>query len=142
MSRFILPLLRALLVCLILPIAGFAGALAATGGQDSPLNVPIVLLVATMFLSSLAGAAALSMRIMAELKANAEAGAASKELLHPWMYCISHMLGSWSGGALAFVGAMQAQLGVWSLLASVLVMSFGGSELLKRVADNHLKGKA
>jgi hypothetical protein len=136
MSRFILPVLRALLLCLLLPIVGFAGALAATGGNDSPLAVEPALMVATMFLSSLAGAATLSLRIMTELKANADAGEASKPLLHPWIYCISHMLGSWCAGAFGFVFAMQQQAGAWWLLGTVLVLSFGGAKALERIADS------
>jgi hypothetical protein len=142
MIRIAFSALRALSLCLLAPIVGFAGALAATGGNDSPLNVPIVLLVATMFLSTLAGAATLSIQVMGELKANAKAGEPARPLLHPALYCLSHMLGSWCAGALAFLVAMERQAGVWWLLASVLVCSWIGAALLERVAKSWaMKGK-
>ena len=115
------------------PAAVFAAALAATGGVDSQLNVPIVLMMATMFVSTLAGVTTLAMRVVAEIRATAA-------LLNPWLYCASHMLGSWCAGTLAFFFAMQQHSDVWVLLAAVLLASFCGAKGLEKVADMWSRG--
>ena len=60
MNRYIIITIRALIACLWVPVPVYAGVLFATGANDSPLAVPLPLLVATMFLSTLAGATTLS----------------------------------------------------------------------------------
>jgi hypothetical protein len=116
MSRLYPSLLRALLLCLLLPIVGFAGALAATGGNDSPLAVEPALMVASMFLSSLAGRGNAVASDHDELKANANAGEpASRCCIRGCTACRT----CWAAGAPArfgFLVAMQQQAGAWWLL--------------------------
>lgn len=138
MTKYIIIAIRTLMVVLWTPAAVFAGAIAYTGADASPLNIPPVLLVATMFFSSLAGATTLSIRFVAELKANADAGQPAKALLYPWATGLSHMLGSWLSGGFFFLVSMGQQAGVWTLLAVVLIASFGGAKALEKVADNYL----
>jgi hypothetical protein len=117
------------------PALVFATTLAVTGGEASQLNVPLVLMMATMFVSTLAGVTTLAMRVVAEMRA-------TSALLNPWLYCASHMLGSWCAGVLAFVFSMQQHADVWVLLASVLLASFCGAKGLEKVADMWSRGWA
>lgn len=133
MSRYLALTLRALVLVMWTPAVAFAAALAATGAEASPLNVPPALAVATLLLSTLAGATTLAIRVLAELKANPE-----KPLVKPWLYCLAHMLGSWCAGAFFFIVAMSQQYGVWMLLAMVLLASFVGAKALEVAADRWL----
>ena len=141
MNRYIIITIQSLIACLWVPVPVFAGVLLATGANDSPLAVPPTLLVATMFLSTLAGATTLAMRIVSELKANAEAGNPAKALQHPWWTALSHMLGSWLASSFFFLVCMAQQAGVWMLLATVLIAAFSGAKGLEKVADAFLLSK-
>lgn len=129
MKRLISFLLHAhLMAALWVPLLSFAGVLAVTGANDSPLNVPVVLIFATLFISTMAGAATLASRVQSELLAKGS-------ISTPWLYCASHMLGSWCSGAFAFLISMQRGADVWVLLGAVLVFSFGGAKLLEKGID-------
>lgn len=133
MTNILIKLFHVLWVFLWTPAVVLAAAIAVTGSNDSPLNVPVALAIATLFFSSLAGVTTLSMRVLTELKAG------TGTLSHAWLYCASHMLGSWSAGAFTFLIAMQQQSSVWVLLAAVLLASFIGAKLLERAADHYLR---
>jgi hypothetical protein len=98
-NRVALTHLRVLVWMLCVPLFVFSAAVAATGGQESPLNVQPVLVVACMFFSTLAGAFTLSLRMIAELKGNFDAGTPEKPLFAPYWTGLSHMFGSWLAGA-------------------------------------------
>ena len=138
MNRYIIITIHSIIAGLWVPVPVYAGLLLATGANDSPLAVPLTLLVATMFLSTLAGATTLAMRIVSELKANACAGNPTQALLHPWWTAVSHMLGSWLASAFFFLVCMAQQAGVWLLLATVLLAAFSGAKALEKVSDNFL----
>lgn len=126
-------LFRALIVLMWTPAFAFAAVLATTGADNSPLNIPLSMLVATMFISTLSGATTLALRIVSELRADPP-----KPLVHPWPYCIAHMFGSWLAGTLFFLLGMAQGAGVWLLLAMVLVSSFGGAKVLELAAERWL----
>ena len=136
--RYIIITIRSFVVCLWVPVPVFAGILLETGANNSPLAVPLALIVATMFLSTLAGVTTLAMRFVSELKANAEAGTPTKALSYPWWTAISHMLGSWLASAFFFLVCMAQQAGVWMLLSVVLIAAFSGAKALEKVADSFL----
>ena len=138
MNRYIIITIRILIACLWVPLPVYAGVLFATGANSSPLAVPLDLLVAIMFFSTLAGATTLSMRIVSELKTNADANNPTKALVHPWWTAISHMLGSWLAAAFFFLICMAQQAGVWMLLATVLIAAFSGAKALEKVVDAFL----
>jgi hypothetical protein len=137
-NRVVLTHLRVLVWMLCMPPFLFGAAVAATGGQESPLNVQPVLVVASMIFSTLAGAFTLSLRIITELKANFDAGTPEKPLFAPLVTGISHMCGSWLAGALFFMLGMSWALGVWLLMAQVMVASVGGAKVLEAAVDNWL----
>jgi hypothetical protein len=137
-NRVALTHLRVLVWMLCVPPFVFSAAVAATGGQESPLNVQPVLVVACMFFSTLAGAFTLSLRMIAELKGNFDAGTPEKPLFAPYWTGLSHMFGSWLAGAAFFMLGMAWQLGVWLLMAQVMVASVGGAKVLEALVDNWL----
>lgn len=134
---FIRPVM-AIVYSLWAPVAAFAAGLAVTGGDASPLNVPLVLLVACVVVSTLAGATTLAMQLVRELKANAAAGEPDKALLHPWLNALAHMLGSWLTSTFIFFVCMAQGVGVWTLLSTVLLAAFVGAKLLETVAEKIL----
>ena len=138
MNNYIIITIRALIAFMWVPLPVYAGVLFATGSNDSPLAVPLDLLVAIMVFSTLAGATTLSMRIVRELKLNAEDGSSTKALAHPWWGALSHMLGSWLASSFFFFLCMAQQAGVWTLLATVLIAAFSGAKALEKVSDNFL----
>lgn len=134
MSRYLIILLRALIVCMWAPAVAFAAVVAATGGaEQSPLNVPAALLFATVVVSTLAGATTLAIRVVSEFKSDP-----GKPLVRPWLYCLAHMAGSWLSGTFFFLVAMDQNFGVWRLLATVLIASFVGAKALEMAADKWL----
>jgi hypothetical protein len=133
--------LRLLTALLLVPPLVFGAAVAATGGEASPLAVQPVLVIACALFSTLAGAFTLALRIMAELKTNHDAGTPDKPLFAPWATGISHVIGSWLAGALFFMLGMAWQEGVWMLMAQVLMASVGGAKVLESAVDNWLLKK-
>lgn len=133
--------LQAMVIALWAPMAAFAAGLAVTGSNESPLNVPVVLLIACMVVSTLAGATTLAMQLMRELRANAAAGEPDKALLRPWLNALAHMLGSWLTSTFFFFVCMANNVGVWTLLGTVLLAAFAGSKVLEAVADKFLLSK-
>lgn len=133
MTQYLIILLRALVLLMWAPAVTFAATLAITGADASPLNVPPVLLVATMLLSTLAGATTLALRLVHELRTNPD-----KPLVRPWLYCLAHMLGSWCAGAFFFLVAMAKNQDVWTLLGMVLLASFMGAKALEWAAERWL----
>ncbi|XXQ55608.1 hypothetical protein ACA040_004326 [Xenophilus aerolatus] len=117
-----------------LPWPAVAAVMAATA--DDPLNIPPVLLLLALVISSLAGATALLMRIDRELSA-----APDKPLPRPWLMCASHMAGSWLAGTLAFIVGRQGSLDVWTTLGLVLTASFIGAKFIESMAERYMPGR-
>lgn len=133
MAQYLTRIIRALVLLMWAPAAAFAATLAATGADASPLNVPAALIVATLLLSTLAGATTLAQRLVSELREHPD-----KPLVKPWLYCLAHMLGSWCAGTFFFLMAMSQQAGVWTLLGMVLIASFVGAKALELAAERYL----
>lgn len=111
----------------------------AAVGQSSlsdPLNIPPVLMVLALVISSLAGATALLMRIDRELSA-----APDKPLLRPWLMCASHMAGAWLAGTLAFIVSGQASFEVWTTLGFVLTASFANAKFIESMLERYMPGR-
>lgn len=138
MTSYLASILKAVAFFMWTPAAVFAAALYTTGGTQSELNVPPVLLIASAFLATLAAATTLCKRVLDEYKANDAAGQPDKPLVRPWLFAVSHMLGSWLAGAGFFLVGMSQGVNVWMLLAMVLVASFGGAVVVERMAENWL----
>lgn len=138
MNRYLVILIRALLVCMWTPVAAGAVVAAAQAGSEPMLAVPLALLMATAFVSTLAGATTLCLRMVAELKAIAESDKPERPLVKPWLYCLAHMLGSWTAGLFFFLVSMHQQATPWTLLGTVLLASFAGSKALEVAADRFL----
>jgi hypothetical protein len=130
---YMIIVLRALVFLMWAPAAVFAATVAATGVDNSPLTVPAALVVATALFSTLMGATTLAIRLVQELRDHPD-----KPLVKPWLYCLAHMLGSWSAGALFFVVSMGNGAGVWTLLGAVMAGSFGGAKACEWAAERIL----
>lgn len=137
-ARYIIRNLQLLIAALWAPVAAFAGALAASGSTDSPLNVPPVLLLTSVFIATMAGATTLAMQLVKELKENALAGTPDKALNHPWLNAGAHMLGSWLTSTFFFIICMAQQAGVWIVLGTVLLGAFAGAKVLEKLSDTWL----
>jgi hypothetical protein len=127
---YLLIVLRAIVLLMWAPAAVFAAAIAATGAESGPLSVRPALIVATCLFSTLMGATTLCIRLVKDLQ-----GSPDTPLVKPWLYCLAHMLGSWSAGALFFVVAMSQGAGVWTLLGMVMAASFAGAKACEWGAD-------
>lgn len=139
MTRYLSATIRCLLLFTWLAAAPCVYALAAVATADQmDVNIPASLLVATFLLSTLAGATTFAIRVVAELKTIADSENPSKPLVTPWLFCLSHMCGSWLAGTLFFLFAMQQQAGVWMLLSMVLLASFGGAKVIESAAERWL----
>lgn len=128
--RYILRCLWGLLAFMWLPTIAFAGAIAA--GIDA-LNVPILLLVLSVLLSTLAGATTLAIKLSAALIA-----APDEPLPYAWLTCLAHMLGSWTAGTLLFLINQHLGTAVWLGLAWVLGASFGGAKTVELVVQKYM----
>lgn len=116
-------------------LPAFAAVLARAGAED-PLNIPPVLMLLALVISSLAGATALLMRIDRELSA-----APDKPLLRPWLMCASHMTGAWLAGTLAFIVSRQGAFDVWTTLGFVLAASFANAKFIESMLEKFLPGR-
>lgn len=137
MAQYLIRVVRWMVLLMWAPAAAFAAVLASTGADASPLNIPSALLVATLLLSTLAGATTLAQRLVSDLRADPP-----KPLVKPWLYCVSHMLGSWLSGAFFFLACMSQGTGVWTLLCTVLIASFLGAKALEAAAEKWLPSAA
>lgn len=102
---------------------------------EKALNIPPVLMVLAIVVSSLSGATALLMRIDRELSA-----APDTPLPRPWLMCGSHMAGAWLAGTLAFIVSRQAGFDVWPTLGTVLTGSFASAKFLEMGVERFLPG--
>ncbi len=129
-------LIWGLIVAIWLPLLALPAFAAAQSGLADPLNIPPVLMVLALVISSLAGATALLMRIDRELSA-----APDKPLLRPWLMCASHMAGAWLAGTLAFIVSRQASFEVWTTLGFVLTASFANAKFIESMLERYLPGR-
>ncbi|MGQ2992783.1 hypothetical protein [Variovorax sp.] len=126
-----------LIAAIWLPLLALpAFAAAAQADLADPLNIPPVLMVLALVISSLSGATALLMRIDRELSA-----APDKPLLRPWLMCASHMAGAWLAGTLAFIVARQTSLDVWTTLGLVLTASFANAKFIESMLERFMPGR-
>lgn len=135
--RLTAPMLRVLLWCLVVfmwtpAIAVPAAVVLAKDATplEPLLNVPPVLMLLSVVVSTLSGATALLIRIDRELSAAPE-----KPLPRPIIMSTSHMAGSWSAGVLAFIFSRQWSVDVWGTLAFVLTASFLGAKFIEMAAE-------
>lgn len=141
MTRYLAITLNAIAWLLWAPAAVFAATIAATGGNESPLNVPPVLLAASAFIATAAGLFTLCKRVLEEYRANAAAGTPDKPLVKPAIFSAMHMLGSWLGAAFFFFLCMaygKGDVNVWVLLAAVLGGGLGGAVGVEKFCEGWL----
>ena len=138
------PHLRRLIWCFIFAVWGplaavpaLAAVAPAAKAFEDALNIPPVLMVLAVVISSLSGATALLMRIDRELS-----GAPDKPLPRPWLMCASHMAGAWLAGTAAFIGSRQAGFDVWPTLGIVLTASFASAKFLEMWVERLLPGRS
>ena len=101
------------------------------------LNIPPVLMVLALIISTLAGVTALLMRIDRELSA-----APNAPLPHPWIMSASHMTGAWLAGSLAFILSREYSFQVWNTLGFVLGASFGNAKFIESMLERYLPSRS
>jgi hypothetical protein len=114
------------------PTLAFAGVVAVTPAGEV-LNVPAVIVVVNLILSTLAGVTTLAIRINAQLFAAPES-----KLPRPLLFCTAHMMGSWLAGTSVFLLSQHLQVGIWMGFMQVLLASFGGAKVLEMLAEKYL----
>ena len=131
-TRYLLALIRAGVMLAWMPTAALA--VVVTSQVQGPVIVLDWGLVAiAAAISTLTGGTTLAIRVNQRLMAEPD-----RPLVRPWMFAISHMLGSWVAGVSAFLGAMSREIGVWELLLGVLLASFLGAKFLEMAAEKWL----
>ena len=115
------------------PMPALAAVVAATGDT---LEVPLLLLVLALVVSTLSGATALLMRIDRELSA-----APDKPLPRPWLMSTAHMLSAWLAGVAAFLISRANGWDAWTTLGFVLGASFAGAKFLEAMLERFPGGR-
>jgi hypothetical protein len=123
--------LRILLALMWLPMPVWAATLATDAHPFETIDLPVLALA--FGLSTLSGATALVWRLDKELR-NAPDGV----LPRPWLFAASNILGSWTAGALAWIGSQSQASGVWATLGVVIVLSFGGARVIEVLAEKYI----
>ena len=132
-TRYLLIVLRSMLVFCWGGAAAAAGAIALSTSPMPPLQLDPVLALLSCFTSSLAGATTLAIRVN-----NLLMGEASKPMVKPWLFALSHMLGSWLAGLAGFLVGRVNGWEPWNALLIVLLMSFVGAKGLELLAEKYL----
>lgn len=123
--------LHILLALMWSPMPVWAASIAA---QDAFGAVEWPVFALAFGLSTLSGATALVWRLDKELRASPDGS-----LPRPWLFAASNLLGSWTAGALAWVGAQGQGSGVWSTLGAVILLSFGGARVIEIMVEKYTK---
>lgn len=134
--RYVVAISRASLALLWATTAA-AGTLAL--GDGSTLYIDGLLVVLTAIVSTLAGVTTLAIRVNAKLL-EVDADGKAKPFVRPWLFAISHMLGSWLAGVSIFILSRMNHWDVWTTLFSVLMLSFLGSKGVEMLAEKWFGG--
>lgn len=133
-NKYLSIVIRATLALVWLPALAFAGVVATIAPTNPEvLEVPLIVLVVNLVFSTLAGGTTLAIRINAQLMSSPE-----MPLPRPWLFCLSHMLGSWLAGSFFFLIAQHNSVGIWMGFGMVLLGSFGGAKLLETAVEKYL----
>ena len=122
--------LRILVLIMWLPMPVWAATVAIAHPFDG-IDFPVLALA--FGLSTLSGATALVWRLDQELRKSPDG-----KLPRPWLFAASNILGSWTAGVLAWVGAQSQDSGVWLTLALVIAISFGGARAIEVLAERYI----
>lgn len=123
--------LRILLALMWLPMPVWAATLATGTHPFDAIDLPVLALA--FGLSTLSGATALVWRLDRELRS-----APDGKLPRPWLFATSNLLGSWTAGALAWIGSQSQHSGVWATLGVVILLSFGGARAIEVIAERYI----
>jgi hypothetical protein len=123
--------LRILIAMMWLPMPLWAATLATSSHPFESVDLPVLALA--FGLSTLSGATALVWRLDRELR-----HAPDGQLPRPWLFAASNILGSWTAGALAWIGSQSQAAGVWATLGVVIVLSFGGARVIEVLAEKYI----
>lgn len=132
-TRYLLIVLRSMLAFCWAGAAAAAGVIALSTSPTPPLQLDPVLALLSCFTSSLAGATTLAIRVNNLLMAEA-----SKPMVKPWLFALSHMLGSWLAGLAGFLVGRVNIWDPWNSLLIVLLLSFMGAKGLELLAEKYL----
>ncbi len=128
--RYLLGLLRAMVVLMWAPVA-VAAVTAARAGRT--LEVDGGLLLWSVILSTLSGATALAWRINHLLMTEPE-----RPLVRPWLFGVVNMLGSWVAASLAFIAGRAGELDVWYSLALIIIAAWAGAKGMDILAERYI----
>ena len=135
-----LALMRAFLLYLVCPVALLiypmlvhAQPIPIVFGQGF-LLIPALAWIAVWILSTLAGVAALLLRVSARLDMQ-EKGIEPVQRKNMLIFAAAHMFGSWVAGLLVFLGALHLNQPEWLVGVVILVASFAGAKFLEKGAD-------
>lgn len=132
-TRYVLSVMRALILLLWTPTIALAGAVVAAVGRQ-PLVLDWVVVGVSAVLATMAGATALAIRVNNLLLA-VQPG---EKMVRPWLFAAAHMLGSWSAGTAAFLIGQAQHTEVWTSLLLVLLAAFAGAKFLEMAAERWL----
>jgi hypothetical protein len=121
--------LRILVVMMWLPMPVWAAAI-ATAHPFEAIDFPVLALA--FGLSTLSGATALVWRLDQELRKSPDG-----TLPRPFLFAASNLLGSWTAGTFVWVVLQGSDQGVWTTLAAVIALSFGGARALEKVSEKY-----
>lgn len=132
-TRYLLIILRAVLLMCWVGTAIAGSVVAFSDHPMAPLQIDPVLTLLTCITSTLAGATTLAIRVNNLLMEKDQ-----PPLVRPWLFAISHMLGSWLAGLAAFIAGRVNSWDAWNSLLVVLLMSFAGAKGLEKLAEKYL----
>ena len=122
--------LHLIVVIMWLPMPVWAAAVVVAHPFD---GIDFSVLALAFGLSTLSGATALVWRLDAELRK-----APNGKLPRPWLFAGANLLGSWTAGSLAWITSQGQGSGVWTTLAVVIVLSFGGARAIELLAERYI----
>ena len=130
-ANYLTGVLHATMAFLWTPSLAMAAAVASNTNDFS--SISWVLASVAMLLSTLSGITALLHRVERELRAQPD-----HPLMRPWLLSITHMTGSWTAGALAFIIGEAQDMNDWWELAGVIAASFMGATFIQAAAEKWL----
>lgn len=129
-TAYVVQMLRTLTLMMWLPMPVWASTL-VTGHPFE--RVDLAVLALAFGLSTLSGATALVWRLDASLRASPDG-----KLPRPLLFASANLLGSWTAGSLAWIGAQSQDGGVWTTLATVILLSFGGARAIEILTEKYI----